>query len=241
MADLIFCLAFLWLQVSLEERLAQHGIASTTASARKGIFSGQHDEDHTSLFNPTFMDDLAVFVEGNTPESMLDKLSTALQVVKEVCEENALTLNRPLCSSGATRPRRRNVVCTLRSRRVQLSWRRHGVEWWATTITWAAESTAPVPRTRRKRPDAQQVRQPQRLCRIHFSATWQSRQGSGRMWRGRQFTTDFSTRLATTGNRLRARYVAPLRRILGARDLQDAPLRGAADAQGSDRDLASRP
>ena len=54
MADLIFCLAFLRFQVSLEERLAQHGIASTTASARKGIFGGQHDKDLTSLFSPTF-------------------------------------------------------------------------------------------------------------------------------------------------------------------------------------------
>ena len=41
---------------------------------RKGICGGQHDEDLTSLFNPTFMDDLAVLVEGDTPESMLDKL-----------------------------------------------------------------------------------------------------------------------------------------------------------------------
>ena len=53
MADLIFCLAFLRVRVSLEERLAQHGIASTTASARKDIIGGQHDEDLTSLFNPT--------------------------------------------------------------------------------------------------------------------------------------------------------------------------------------------
>ena len=112
-ADVVFCLAFLRLQVSLEERLARHGIASTTASAHKGISGGHHDEDLTSLFNPTFMDDLAVFVEGDTPESMLDKLSTALQVVKEVCEENSLTLKtcprakqRPVCSSEATRPRR---------------------------------------------------------------------------------------------------------------------------------------
>ena len=69
MADLIFCLAFLRLQVSLEERPAQHGIASTMASAGKGIFGGQHDEDLGSLFNPTFMDDLAVLVEGNTERS----------------------------------------------------------------------------------------------------------------------------------------------------------------------------
>ena len=89
-------LTFLRLQVSLEERLAQHGIAIATASARKGIFGGQHDED---LLDPTFMDDLAVLVEGNTSETMLDKLSTALQVVKEVCEENALTLNM---SAGKT-------------------------------------------------------------------------------------------------------------------------------------------
>ena len=45
-ADLIFCLAFLRLQVSLEARLAQHGITSVTASARKGIFGGQHSHVH---------------------------------------------------------------------------------------------------------------------------------------------------------------------------------------------------
>ena len=82
-----------------EERLAQHGIASSMASARKGIFGGQHDDDLTSLFNPTLMDDLTILVQGNTPESMLDKLSTAIHVVKEVCEENALTLNM---SAGRT-------------------------------------------------------------------------------------------------------------------------------------------
>ena len=58
MADLIFCLASLRLQLSLEERLAQRGIVSVTASARKGIFDGQHEEDCTPLFNPTFKDDL---------------------------------------------------------------------------------------------------------------------------------------------------------------------------------------
>ena len=73
--------------MSLEKRLAQHGIASTMTSACKGIFGGQHDEDFMSL---TFMDDLAVLVEGDTTESMF---STALQVNKEVCEANALTLN----------------------------------------------------------------------------------------------------------------------------------------------------
>ena len=52
MADLIFCLGFLRLQVTLEERLTQRGIVSVTASARKGIFGGQHEEDCTSLFNP---------------------------------------------------------------------------------------------------------------------------------------------------------------------------------------------
>ena len=45
------------------------------------------------------MGDLAVLVEEDTPESMLDKLSTALQVVKEVCEENFLTLHM---SAGKT-------------------------------------------------------------------------------------------------------------------------------------------
>ena len=51
MADLIFCLTFLRLQVSLEERPVQHGIASGTTSANKDIFRGQHDED--LLFNST--------------------------------------------------------------------------------------------------------------------------------------------------------------------------------------------
>ena len=68
------------------------------ASGRKGIFGGQHDENLTSLFNPTFLDDLAILVEGNTPESMF----TALQVVKEVCEENALTLNMSAGKTEAT-------------------------------------------------------------------------------------------------------------------------------------------
>ena len=46
------------------------------------------------------MDDLAVLVEeGDTPEKMLDKLLIALQIVREVCEENALTLNM---SAGKT-------------------------------------------------------------------------------------------------------------------------------------------
>ena len=69
------------------------------ASARKGIFDGQHEEDCTPLFNHTFMDDFAVLMERDTPEKMLDKFSTALQIVKEVCEENALTLNM---SAGKT-------------------------------------------------------------------------------------------------------------------------------------------
>ena len=43
--------------------------------------------------------DLAVLVEGDTPEKMLAKLSSALQTVKEVCQENALTLNM---SAGKT-------------------------------------------------------------------------------------------------------------------------------------------
>ena len=51
------------------------------------------------LFNPTFMDDLAVLVEGDTPEQMLAKLASALLTVKEVCQENALTLNM---SAGRT-------------------------------------------------------------------------------------------------------------------------------------------
>ena len=99
MADLIFCLAFLRLQMTLEERLSRRGIVNVTASARKGIFGGQHEEDCTSLFNPTFMDDLAVLVEGDTPEQMLAKLASALLTVKEVCQENALTLNM---SAGKT-------------------------------------------------------------------------------------------------------------------------------------------
>ena len=45
------------------------------------------------------MDDLAVLVEGDTPEKMLAKLSSALQTVKEVCQENAPTLNM---SAGKT-------------------------------------------------------------------------------------------------------------------------------------------
>ena len=45
------------------------------------------------------MDDLAVLVEGDTPEQMLFKLSSALQTIKEVCQENALTLNM---SAGKT-------------------------------------------------------------------------------------------------------------------------------------------
>ena len=52
-----------------------------------------------SLFNPAFMDDLAVLVEVDTPEIMLAKLSSALQTVKEVFQENALTLNM---SAGKT-------------------------------------------------------------------------------------------------------------------------------------------
>ena len=56
MADLIFCLAFLRLHMTLEERLSRRGIVNVSASARKGIFGGQHEEDCTSLFNPTFMD-----------------------------------------------------------------------------------------------------------------------------------------------------------------------------------------
>ena len=90
MADLIFSLAFLRLQMTLEDRLTRRGIVNVTASARKGIFGGQHEEDCTSPFNPTFMDDSAVLVEGDTPEQMLAKLSSALQTVKEVCQENAL-------------------------------------------------------------------------------------------------------------------------------------------------------
>ena len=39
------------------------------------------------------MDDFAVLMERDTPEKMLDKFSTALQIVKEVCEENAFALN----------------------------------------------------------------------------------------------------------------------------------------------------
>ena len=62
MADLIFCLAYLRLQMTLEERLTRREIVNVTASARKGIFGGQHEEDCTLLFNPTFMDDLAVLV-----------------------------------------------------------------------------------------------------------------------------------------------------------------------------------
>ena len=62
-------------------------------------FYGQHEEGCTWLFNPTFMDDLAVLVEGDTPEQMLAKLSSALQTVKEVCQEDALTLNM---SAGKT-------------------------------------------------------------------------------------------------------------------------------------------
>ena len=99
MADLIFCLAFLRLQMTLEGRLTQRGIVNVTASACKGIFDGQHEEDCTSLFNPTFMDDLVVLVEGDSPEQMWAKLSSALQTVKEVCQENALTLNM---SAGKT-------------------------------------------------------------------------------------------------------------------------------------------
>ena len=99
MADLIFCLAFLRLQMTLEERLTQRGIVNVTASARKGIFDGKHEEGCTSLLNPTFMDDLAVLVEGDTPEKTLAKLSSALQTVREVCQENALALNM---SAGKT-------------------------------------------------------------------------------------------------------------------------------------------
>ena len=67
----------------------------------RGIFDGQHEEDCTSLFNPTFMDDMAVLVEGDTPEEMLAKLSSALQTVKEVCQENAITLNMSVGKTGA--------------------------------------------------------------------------------------------------------------------------------------------
>ena len=87
--------------MTLEERLTQRGIVNVTASARKGIFDGQHEEDCTSLFNPTFMDDLAVLVEGDTPEQMLAKLSSALQTVKVVCQENALTLNMSAAKTEA--------------------------------------------------------------------------------------------------------------------------------------------
>ena len=116
MADLIFCIAFLRFQMTLEERLTRRGIVNVTASARKGIFDRQHEEDCTSPFNPTFMDDLAVLVEGDTPEKMLAKLSSALQTVKEVCQENALTLNmsarrRQLCSYRASQGGEAAYVC----------------------------------------------------------------------------------------------------------------------------------
>ena len=95
------------------------------------------------------MDDLAA-VEVNTPENMLDKLSTALQVVKEVCEENALTLNVTAGKTEAIVLIREDKAKEVKRRRVQPFWRRRRArsEWWTATVIWAAVSTAPVPRTR---------------------------------------------------------------------------------------------
>ena len=111
MADLIFCHAFLRLQMTLEERLTQRGIVNVTASARNCIFAGQHEEDCTSHFNPTFMDDLAVLVEGDSPTDVGQTLECTPD------RERGLPRERPHsqhvgwqdggnCSYRASKPRR---------------------------------------------------------------------------------------------------------------------------------------
>ena len=151
--------------MTLEERLTRRGIVNVTASARKGIFDGQHEEDCTSLLNPTFMDDLAVLFEGDTPEKMMAKLSSALQTVKEVCQENALILN---ISAGKTE---------------------------AIVLIQGAVLTVPAPRTPNWRPGAPQLTLPQLRWGTQFSGTGQSQRRSGRAWRGPQSTEGSSTKL----------------------------------------------
>ena len=68
MEDLIFCLAFLRLQMT--QRLSRRGIVNVTASARKGFFfGGQHEEDCTSLFHVHGR--LGGLGGGDTPEQMV--------------------------------------------------------------------------------------------------------------------------------------------------------------------------
>ena len=97
---LILCLAFLRLQMTLEERLSRRGIVNVNAfahkdnfwsAARGGLYVALQSDVHGRLW--------PVLVAWDTPEQMLAKLSSALQTVKEVCQENGLTLNM---SAGKT-------------------------------------------------------------------------------------------------------------------------------------------
>ena len=89
MADLIFCFAFLRLQMTLEERLTQRGLSVSRPLRARAYSMGNTRRTARRSSTPC----------GDTPEKMLDKLSIALQIVREACEDNALTLNM---SAGKT-------------------------------------------------------------------------------------------------------------------------------------------
>ena len=140
---------------------------------------------------------------GDTPEQMLAKLSSALQTVKEVCQENTLTLNMSAGKTEATvllqgkQSKEMERRMLRRLRRTQRFWRRQldRFVWWAATVTWAAVLTVPAPRTPNWRPGGPQLRQPQLRWDTQFSGTRQSQRRSGRAWRGPQSTAGSSTKL----------------------------------------------
>ena len=82
---------------------------------------------------------------------MLAKLSSALQTVKEVCQENTLTLNMSAGKTEATvllqgkQSKEMERRMLRRLRRTQRFWRRQldRFVWWAATVTWAAVLTVP--------------------------------------------------------------------------------------------------
>ena len=99
MADLIFCLAFPRLQMTLEERLTRRGIVNVTASARKGIFDGQHEGGLYVAPQSHVHGRLGGLGGEGHARKDVAMLSSTPQTMKEVCQENALTLNM---SAGKT-------------------------------------------------------------------------------------------------------------------------------------------
>ena len=131
------------------------------------------------------MDDLAVLVEGGTPEKVLAKLSSALQTVKEVCQENALTPNLSASKTEA-------IVLTQGKQAKEVKRRMFAEGEEDTAMLETPAGPLRVVGSNRHlgcRVDCT------RTQNAGLAGTEQSQRRSGRAWRGPQSTAGSSTKL----------------------------------------------